>query len=381
MRYFSLIIIFACSLFACREKYTATLKPSDKSALVVEGFLNGGTGPTTITLTRSYSINSPGIIPRVGGAQVTVEGDNGTSFSLAETGVNTGVYRHLQLNLVPTNNYRLRIRTTGGKEYLSEYVPVKLSQPIDSVNWKWENNGVMVYASTHDASNNSRYYRWDYEETWEIATNYYSDVRLASVTPITVVTRAMPQEDVSRCWKYDVSRTIMIGSTAQLQSDVVFQAPLYYVPANIEKLGVRYSTLIKQSVLTKEAYEYFALMKKNTEQLGSIFDPLPSELRGNIKCLTDPDEQVIGFVTASSQQTKRIFINSQEIPDSKFIYINCDSKMVPIHPDTLRKYLPELEPYAEFRDAFNILTHYFIAQPPCFDCTKRNGNTTKPSYW
>jgi hypothetical protein len=349
--------------------------------MVVEGFLNAGSGPTTITLTRSYSINSPGSIPRVTNAQVTVEGNDGTSFILSETGTNTGVYRHPQLTLNSAKQYRLKIRTTGAKEYLSEYVPVKLSQPIDSINWKWENNGVMVYANTHDASNNSRYYKWEYEETWELVTNYYAEVKLVSNSPLTIVQRQMPAEDVSHCWKYDNSRTIMIGTTAQLQSDVIFEIPLYHITANTERLGVRYSTLVKQNVITKDAYEYFSLMKKNTEQLGSIFDPLPSELRGNIKCITDPEEQVIGFVTAGAPQEKRIFISSQELPFSKFIFANCESKMIPKAPDSIRKYMPALMPYAEYRDAFNILTHYFMASPPCFDCTARGGINVKPSYW
>jgi hypothetical protein len=380
-KYFSFIILSLLLLASCREKYSVSLKSSDRSALVVEGFLNAGNGPTIITLTRSYAANGSVSIPRVTGAQVTVEGNNGTSFSLAETGTNTGVYRHPQLNLLTDKQYRLKIRTTGGKEYLSDYVPVRLSPPIDSINWKWENNGVMIYANTHDASNNSRYYKWDYEETWEISTNYYSDVKLVSANPLTVVARNLPAEDVSRCWKYDNSRTIMIGSTAQLQTDIAFEIPLYFLQPNTERLGIRYSTLVKQSVLTKEAYEYFSLMKKNTEQLGSIFDPLPSELRGNIKCLTDADEQVVGYLTASSQQEKRIFITAQQLPGSIFNFPNCTSIMVPIHPDSVRKHIPTLMPYAEYRNQFNLLTHYFMAPPPCFDCTARGGINVKPSYW
>lgn len=378
MKYISFIIVSVFCIISCKEKYTANLKSSDKSALVVEGFLNAGNGPTTITLTRSYAINSPGNIPRVTGAQVTVEGNNGTSFSLIETAINSGVYTHPQLTLLNDKEYRLRIKTTGGKEYLSDYVPVKLSPPIDSINWKWENNGVMFYANTHDATNNSRYYKWDYEETWEIITNYYSELKMVGNT---IVHRNMPAEDVSHCWKYDFSRTIMIGSTAQLQSDVAFEIPLYHIAANSERFGVRYSVLVKQSILTPQAYEYFNLMKKNTEQLGSIFDPLPSELKGNIKCLTDQNEPVIGYVTASSQQVKRIFVSSTQLPNSNFNFPNCYSIRVPNNIDSVIKYRPTLMPYAEDLNQFNVVIGYFLAPPVCADCTARGGINVKPSYW
>ena len=380
MKKLSYIILSLLCIASCKEKYTAELKNSDKSALVVEGFLNAGVGPTTISLTRSYGVNSNGTIPRVTNAQVTVEGNDGsTSFALTETGTNTGVYRNPQLNLVASKQYRLRIRTTGGKEYLSDFVPVKMSPPIDSINWKWENNGVMIYANTHDATNNSRYYKWDYEETWEIITNYYSTIK--TLSNFTILPRNFPSEDVSHCWKYDNSRTIMIGSSAQLQSDVIFESALYQVPANNERIGERYSVLVKQSVLTPQAYEYFSLMKKNTEQLGSIFDPLPSELKGNIKCLSDPAETVIGFVTASSQQEKRIFISATQLPNSKFNFGECYWKLVPKNIDSIKKYAPVLMPYTEELDLFGNVIGYYLAPLPCSDCTARGGNNVKPSYW
>lgn len=379
MKYCNLIIVLTLVIASCKEKYTAELKSSDKSALVVDGFLNAGSGPTTITLTRSYALSAAGMIPRVTGAQVTVEGDNGTTFALTETAINSGVYRHPQLTLSNSAQYRLKIRTTGGKEYLSDYVPVNLSQPIDSLNWKWENNSVLFQVSTHDATNNSRYYKWDYEETWEIVTNYYATVK--TIANNVIVPRNFPAEDVSHCWKYDFSKTIMIGSSTQLQSDVIYRAPLFAVPAHNERIGVRYSVLVKQAVLTKQAYEYFSLMKKNTEQLGSIFDPLPSELKGNIKCVSDASEQVIGFVTASSQQEKRIFVSSTELPNSHFIFPDCYWKLVPNNMDSVNKYRPTLTPYTEDTDPLGNIIGYFLAPPMCSDCTARGGINIKPSYW
>ena len=56
-------------------------------------------------------------------------------------------------------------------------------------------------------------------------------------------------------------------------------------------------------------------MKKNTEQTGSLFDPQPSQLSGNIHCLTDPNELVIGYVEITQEQTQRIFISSSEVSD------------------------------------------------------------------
>ena len=55
-------------------------------------------------------------------------------------------------------------------------------------------------------------------------------------------------------------------------------------------------------------------MKKNTEQVGTLFDAQPSQISGNFKCLTNPGELVIGFVEVTEEQTKRAFIYNSQVP-------------------------------------------------------------------
>ncbi|MEO5998783.1 MAG: DUF4249 family protein, partial [Chitinophagaceae bacterium] len=55
-------------------------------------------------------------------------------FPLADKG--KGVYSADALNFNPVQKYRLRIKTAAGTEYLSDYVELKKTPAIDSVNWK-----------------------------------------------------------------------------------------------------------------------------------------------------------------------------------------------------------------------------------------------------
>ena len=75
-------------------------------------------------------------------------------------------------------------------------------------------------------------------------------------------------------------------------------------------------------------------MKKNTEDIGSFFGPLPSELKGNIHCLTNPEEPVIGFVTSSAATQKRIFIDASQV-SNWLHYYSCEELFVPNHPDSI----------------------------------------------
>ena len=72
-------------------------------------------------------------------------------------------------------------------------------------------------------------------------------------------------------------------------------------------------------------------LKKNTEQLGSIFDALPSQINGNIHSATNPSEPVIGYISVGNVSSQRIFITKQQLPSSwiptpTYLYCQIDSE-------------------------------------------------------
>ncbi|MBB1284622.1 DUF4249 domain-containing protein [Flavisolibacter sp. BT320] len=364
--WFLLLVVFA----GCRDRYELPLRDNDVSMLVVEGVLTVG-GPTNINLSRTLKVNDDLNYKPELNAQLSVEDKAGNSFPLTTMGA--GQYSHAQLPMVVGQDYRLRIRTANNKEYLSDYVKAVITPDIDSISWKKENDGVRVFANSHDPSNNTRYYKWNYDETWEIRSYYPAEYKWIGDANIVYFGPHNFQ-----CWKYESSSNILIGTTAQLQSDVLKESSLTYINPGSEKLSVRYSILVRQQTITKPAYEYFTLMKKNTESLGTIFDPQPSELRGNILCVSDPEETVIGFLTASSFTEKRIFISASETQWRYFQ--NCESFEVLNHPDSIRLWVPGYLPYSANMDGL-IVKSYNMSVARCVDCTARGGNLNRPSYW
>jgi hypothetical protein len=81
-----------------------------------------------------------------------------------------------------------------------------------------------------------------------------------------------------------------------------------------QQLSVLYSIFVRQYALTEDGYNFLSLMQSNTESLGTIFDPQPSQLKGNIQCLTNPNEPVVGYVSAGTVQQQRIFISRNQLP-------------------------------------------------------------------
>jgi hypothetical protein len=366
--------------YACRDIYKPTIISSPESYLVVEGVLNAGSGPTTINLSKTFKLDDTARLQGEINANVVVEGKDNTTRQLTMTA--DGIYTSPNLGMILDGEYRLRITTANGKEYLSDYMVAKKTPPIDSLEFKQDEKGVQIYVNTHDDSNNTRYYRWDFDETWEIWSYYYSSYKYENA----LVRPRLAVEDVSTCWKYASSNTIVLGSSARLQSDYIFRAPVtfinYYDKIGTEKLAVRYSILLRQYALDKRGYEFYEMMKKMTEGIGSIFDPQPFELRGNIKCTTDPQELVIGYVTAASIEEKRFFISSSQLREWRLIQY-CPSWDIPNHADSIRDaYEAGLSIYSAILNPFNgAVVRYYVSSKPCVECTDRGGFNVRPSYW
>ncbi len=378
--WFLLLIVFA----ACKDKYMPEIHSPATGYLVVEGFINAGNGPTAITLTRTSGLDSIMVIPEQG-AQVEVQSASGAAYPLTETP--GGNYTSPQVPVDPSQQYRIHIRTSNGKEYLSDLTEVRIAPPIDSVSFKAGSDDVGIFVSTHDALNKSIYYQWQYVETWQYSTplqSTYIRVKSLDIEP-----RTSSQLFPLSCWASDLSTNILIGTSATLSQDSIYEFPLtkiFYTTSN--KLYVRYSILVKQYVLTKDWYDWQQKIRKNTEQLGSIFDPQPSGSGGNIHSTTDPAEIVIGFVGCTSVTEKRIFIDRTDIPAvlTNIGYDGC-FEMSYDYPGFMAATDSLLASQALFitgitrdPDAGNI-NQVLLTTPGCVDCRLAGGTAVKPDFW
>jgi hypothetical protein len=395
MKIKSLILIFFAAgvLYSCREKYVPKLKEVSTDYLVVDGYINSGTGPTTISLSRSTPLSNVGRIVRETGAAVAVENANGTRAVLTEN--SAGIYSHPQLTIVAGNKYRVYIKTKAGKEYVSDYADVRYTPPIDSVYWKIDIDGVQVYADAHDNSTPVGYYSFKYDQTWEFTALYKRYVifrkNAAGIRtgfeyfdPVRSLQRRM-DSSVYTCWKYDTAYNINLASTEKLSSNRVSMQRLVYLGAYTEQIFIRYSIHVKIQQVSKAYHQFLDNLRKNTQQLGSIFDAQPSENNGNIHCLNNPLERVIGFVEVTEEKDQRIFINKSQLPPGWRI-----KRDDVCNEDTLRASDPNFQSISE-KDY--MLTHPIEGDPltgavggvlfstrSCVDCTTA-GTNKKPSFW
>ncbi len=369
----------------CKQRYESPVKSVASGYLILEGVVNSGPGNTTIILSRSVPLDSAGKVFEQG-AVVTLLGEDNSNISLPEQ--SAGHYSADNLSLNETVKYRIKIQTSGGKEYLSDLAPVLTNPPIDSISWLRENGNVQMYINTHNSLNNTRYYQWEYEETWEFHSKYFKFLKyeieqkpgeqIYSVVFQDSSTFSYDQ-NIHTCWQFNNSTKLLLGSTAKLSQDIVY-LPIASIPKDSWELSVLYSIRIKQYAWTKEGYNFLDIMRKNTEIVGSVFDAQPSQLNGNIHCVTDPTEKVIGYFNISPLREKRIFINNSEVPDWNY-ESGCFLTTVQNQSDSIKKIALNLLPSdIVFQAPGGRIISFSAAKPTCIDCTL-SGTNVKPAYW
>jgi hypothetical protein len=375
----SQILLLAILIQACKEPFDPHLKFDDTGFLVVEGFINTSGGATTIQLSRTIKPDAAQLAVVETGAIVEIQDMNDESYLLQE--IYDGLYSAEIPALNQSGSYRLRITTRQDKVYLSEYTEPTPTPSIDSVNWTWARDGVRIYAATHDANNNTFYFQWETYEVWEIRSFYKSFFGYQNG----IVSRR-PNDETEKmfqCWKYGREKDLITANTKGLISDEIHQ-PLIFIPITSDRLSFKYSVLVRQHALSEEAYDYLQIMKKNTNGLGSFYDPQPSELNGNITCVSAPGEPVVGYVEACEVSEQRIYITRAELA-TWYFSLSCAEVEIYNEPDSIQKYLEDLGMLITRGGKFDTLLDRQVSWrgtiPICADCRTRQGSNNKPSFW
>ena len=363
-------------VLACVEPYDPPLDDADLNHLVVNGFLNTSAGSATIALSRTQPVKVTEKSPPESGASVYIEDDVGTMYPLFET--TPGNYSGPVSHSASARRYRLIIKTGDSHEYASDFVVVLDTPPIDSISYTPTREAVEFEVNTHDPTDQARHFRWKYVETYE----YHSAFNSNHMFTATEIIERPPDQAINFCWKTNSSTEIIIGSNQHLQKAVTRKALVTSVPKGSVKISVKYSLLVQQQALTPEEYNYWLNLRKSTEQLGGLFDPLPSEVTGNIHSTTHPGETVLGYFGGGTVQELRRTVRREQLPPQLTMSLGnvciTDTLLVEDIPVVSRSTLL-------IDEAFDIesgqLIGYTSSIGSCIDCRLMGGTTQMPEFW
>ena len=376
-------------LFTVRKKFTAVLlalltgciEPFNPPAidqqiniLVVDGFLDTSSKTATVTLSKARPLSDETTFDNyVSGAFVQLEEEDGPTQTLLEH--TQGVYVLDQVEISPGKRYRLVIQNVNDRRYLSDFVELTRSPEIDSVTWEVSRQqpGINILVNTHDDLGETQYYQWTFEETWEYTSRFGASYRLENGG-------VRPNElNIFRCYTTRPSTAITVGTTTQLSSNTIRNFPITFIPVGSQKISAKYSILVKQRGLSQDAYNFWVALKKSTESLGGLFDPLPSQLVGNIYAEGQSDEPVLGYFSGGETKEKRLFLTHRELPEELRVMPRVPCAVDSLKIRDIRNY-PDMYLISQYGSPFPE-GYTTASERNCMDCRDDGGILDRPAFW
>jgi len=339
----------------------------NKDYLVVDGMITDQNMANRIRISRSSRIGEPLTERPVPGAEVTITDEDGIVTLLTEGP--PGIYKTDSLTFrgQPGSKYSLKIKLNN-KIYETDPVEMLPVPPINSLYYEKVTitdsrdtteleEGCKIYVDSYDPSGKCLYYRWVYTETWEYKI------------PYNVVNKV--------CYVTEHSDEVLIKSTSQYNQARVTKYPVLFVTNKTDRLKETYSILVSQYSLSKNEYDFWVRVRNVSENVGNLYDITPFAIKGNIRCVTDPGETVLGYFSVSAVARKRLFIHERFRGLPHFMTYCATDTLYGVLPETgLNSEYWVIEDFGDEQEPFWVVTTY----KECADCTTR-GTSIMPSFW
>ncbi len=368
------LILLILLVGGCKDPFVPPASSDPQGYMAVDGYINASDSSATVMLTHAINLSSQSF-PTIDDALVFVEDENGISYQIPYD--SNGIYGQKRIPFDLTKKYRLKIELSNQKRYSSEFEAISQVPSIDSLWWEPVKEGISIKLNSHGTEEDSRFYTWRFVETWL----YHSALQTFLDVVNDVVVPRNYEDQIYWCWKSVNSTQILLKSTEGLSQNLVNDFQIAFLPAGTDKLLQEYSILVQQYAMSEKAYTFRSELKKTTENLGGLFDPLPFKVLGNITNINDPDEIVLGYFSAVTVSEKRIFIPYYKLPgymqDINLPDIDCKAVAIPFADIPNRD--KSLIPFADYGQPVTL--GYLFASRECVDCRESGGTKNRPSFW
>jgi len=330
MRQIKILLILLTLLFgSCYKAYDVRVGSSEK-VLVVDGLVTDQPDVYHVKLSYAGPFNSKESFTPVSSASVRVTDDLANSYIFRENAAGDYKSDSLEFTGKPGRSYSVHIMTAEGDEYQSD--PQRLfpgSAPdsiyaesgtkleldnatglkmikygaiilgdIDNLSdtfprFRFTSNLVRqysygVYPRIGDATLNFDFYCWE-------TVNANSDINLTNEA-------------------YSLnSASVKRHPVCFLDDDVYFYSMLYGLDMNMADttaITIKFNyqeffiekriLYLNMYTLNNETYNYYRKMDEQMQSKEKLFDPIAVQIKGNIRCISDPEKKVIGFFETSS---------------------------------------------------------------------------------
>ncbi|WP_339837354.1 DUF4249 domain-containing protein [uncultured Flavobacterium sp.] len=387
------LLTFIIVTSSCTEPY-ALQSNTFEDVIVIEATITNELKIQEIKISRTFQLEEKE--PQVEtNAIVYIIDDLENKFNFVES--NGKYISQFEFQAMPERQYQLFINTSNGKQYTSTREKLTAVNNLNSIEATVKNkfgvNGVDITANSFDPIGTSKYYRYEYEETYRfivpywapdsLKINYYVDPQL----PIYFITssRSGPSKT---CYKTDKSTEIILENTTNYSEDRIENFSVRFISQTNFIIADRYSILVKQYIQNLAAFTFYKTLK-DLSASGNVLTPnQPGFFSGNISSIVNKNEKVIGFFDVSTLSVKRLFFNYDDFfpgEEKPKYFIDCEviefdiSLSCAEHWNALCGMLVRMEQktiilYEDDDPLYNMVI------PKCGDC-RTVGSNIVPAFW
>lgn len=342
-----LIIASTIGLWSCIDEIGLNVD-TDQRTLVIDGFVTDSLGDFTLKISQSsvIGIGNDNILTPVPSATVQLLDTDGGTYPYTESQEEPGTYELFSFKALRGKSYFIDIVLSDGKHYQSKPEQLRSSSFIDAISYDvneetYRNNAGQLITENIISANISTdfsqsavppFLRWRVEGEYQVQENY----------PMALSPK--------RCYvgvNLDLN-DIRIFDASQVNGNELFAQTIAQTPYDF-RFGEQFCFHVSQFSISEDEYNYWRNIKEIIDIDGSLFDPPPGTVIGNIRNVDNPDEVAVGYFSVASVFFKRYFVNRDETGFS--VRSKCEG--------------------------------FFLRVPfACDDCLLLNNSTTeKPDYW
>ena len=396
----TLLAVSLCAT-ACIYPYTPELEEAPEGVLTVDGNISIGDVSTVRlgSLRSLWKSSKTAALPDLQGAKVWVEDDAGTRYP----GIldQSGSVPHSDLvfpqpidlyNPSPTftihtedapadRQYRLCIEALGAT-YASDWGEIAPAPVIREIEFVCGENDelVTVAVSVDGGEAETGYLQLSYDETWEFHAEYYPTFTV-NTSSWSIQPGTPAGYENYWCWRSADNHAIYPVDYSGMAEKGVTAWPLTRFMRTDNRNHRRYCIRVKAKTLNEASYRFLKNLEQNTDGGDNLFTPTPGEIAGNLRCESDPERMVLGYVTIGRTVSKRAFLDSRyhrdHAPSLSGIVYPTDANYPTVY---YQGYLPLFLNENWDRDPAQE-GEYGWGSKRCYDCVAAGGTRKKPDFW
>jgi|GEM_PF-246548 len=332
--------------FSCIDLFEFEMQEPERT-LTVEGYITTQKKVHIIRVAFATGYGSRFLGPSsgIGGAKVFINDEEGRIELLSDQG--SGIY-HTSSEFAAEigKAYSLNIELRDGNRYVSTPELVTPVPPIDSLTYQStriatsnilnDEIGVQVMAHFQDPRDQQNFYYWPLLESDFVIISEPELYRLPPIHP-TNPRGAAPKACCSRCFHKETPSPFSVNTISDVDFNGLYQRR---VIAYVRDNGIRFKEAYRLDLLhlsiSDGAHRFLSLIDQQLRLRGTVFDPPPANIRGNMVSLSNPEEQVLGYFFAADELKLRVYIQKSKlefvlsppttVPDDCRDYLNPDGR-------------------------------------------------------